>query len=989
MRRRLGQVAAMLVAVLVGSLVATTLNDALGISFSEKDLPDQAGFDVGDIAAPAAFEPVGAVVVPEQDEWLGRAAEHVAEALENRTGQRPELTTSTSAGRSIDTRIDEQDAEGFRIEAAGGGLTVVAGERTMLVRGYYWLADRIATGAAETDLLGEHQDALPLRMVDLGGLGVPADATHWDPTNYSHNSRRFGQAIGYQEPYVDADAWAGIEADFTDYVDRMLAYGNNALVAGGFLNLITFDGVGEGTEVYGPDSPYRARHQAIGQHRNQLWQIADDAGMDVYLSHTELALTPPLEEYLTETNGHLDTEDPATWEVYQQGLAELFEKYPAVDGMMIRVGEAGEIYDPQSEMRYSTRLDVDTDESVQQMLAAFLEVAEEYGKDIIFRSWTVGIGEVGDMHTSSETYHRVLDEIDSEHLIVSTKYAEGDFYRFLPFNETLYTGDHRRIIEMQGRLEYEGFMAFPDLVAGLHSASLRSFVDANEHIDGVWHWTQNGGPQQAGPLSLYPFAGFWLNIDANVYTTSRIATDPSIEPAEAAADWVRRRFGSDPGVVEPLTQMLALSGVAAAKGLYISAFANQQVLALGLEPPPMMWIFEWDIVSGSSSVLSVVYHLSRDQVDAMVAEGQEAVALAEQMRALVDQVDPGDVHDPALLAQLGESIDYEISLLQTLAAWRATALRYYQWLDTGSAEAGDAWHEARAEFQDARTEHLAAYAGDVDFPAYNFFAADRGVAHMDRDQAMAWLARGLLLVFLAGATVVLLLRWRSWWITPATAVWLVLSFGTFSSFLSWHLPVLLSMMTLMLLSVLMALNRRVAGEVTRVVLLRLAVVGAVFLGVTAVRGPGLFWLQFWTGPVVRSVLVVVIVTLLLWTLAGAWCVILRSRSGTVHRPVSGSVWSSGSLLAALGAVLVAVGAVPAIAGLETMLTGLNNEMAILPMGLSLILGITTHLGIPDSLPVTIMLAGGVLVVAGALAMAGSAWRRLLARRSPVSNSTQV
>src|SRR5699024_8360006 len=118
----------------------------------------------------------------------------------------------------------------------------------------------------------------------------------------------------------------------------------------------------------------------------------------------------------------------------------------------------------------------------------------------------------------------------------------------------------------------------------------------------------------------------------------------------------------------------------------------------------------------------------RDQVDAMVAEGQEAVALAEQMRALVDQVDPGDVHDPALLAQLGESIDYEISLLQTLAAWRATALRYYQWLDTGSAEAGDAWHEARAEFQDARTEHLAAYAGDVDFPAYNFFAADRGVA---------------------------------------------------------------------------------------------------------------------------------------------------------------------------------------------------------------------------------------------------------------------
>src|SRR5690625_3942376 len=52
-------------------------------------------------------------------------------------------------------------------------------------------------------------------------------------------------------------------------------------------------------------------------------------------------------------------------------------------------------------------------------------------------------------------------------------------------------------------------------------------------------------------------------------------------------------------------------------------------------------------------------------------------------------------------------------------------------------------------------------------------------------------------------------------------------------------------------------------------------VGAVFLAVCALRGPGLFWLEFWTAPVVRSLLVTVIVAWLLWSLAGAWGVARR------------------------------------------------------------------------------------------------------------------
>ena len=43
-------------------------------------------------------------------------------------------------------------------------------------------------------------------------------------------------------------------------------------------------------------------------------------------------------------------------------------------------------------------------------------------------------------------------------------------------------------------------------------------------------------------------------------------------------------------------------------------------------------------------------------------------------------------------------------------------------------------------------------------------------------------------------------------------------------------------------------------------------------------------------------------------------------------------------------------------------------MAVLPLGLSRILGLVTHLGIPRALPVWLFQAGGVLAVLGVVAV---------------------
>jgi|GEM_PF-413978 len=1014
---KLKAIVVIVVGLLLGYLLAVQLNAFLGISFTPKDLPQEATYSPGPPLQPAApLPPVAAIVLPDgalQDELYRRAAADLADQLEARSGQQPSIVDSTDAapaGRQVivgaanapdeaaTLRLASPEAFAFApFDGIDGSpsLAIVGGGRSGDVYGLYRLADDLLGGSDEAALYGETRSfapALAQRLVDLGAVGIPQDPTRWDPANYSHHLRAFEDVLLAGPPYVDEAQFAAVEQQFADYVQRMTAYGNNGIVVPGFLEFIDFDRVGDGQQIYPIDSEYRARSAAMRQHFGRLFDYADAMGMEVILYTDMLALTPPLQSYLEQRFGGLDTENPELWEVYRLGLEELFDSLSAVDGVMIRIGEAGSIYNLPG-WDYSSALAVRSVDATQAMLAAFLQAAEPRDKSIIFRTWSVGVGQVGDMHTNPESYARLLDAVDSPNLTVSTKYVQGDFYSFLPFNPTLESGQHQRLVEMQNRLEFEGFMAFPDFVAPLHQAGLRELRAANPQIDGVWAWNQNGGPQQAGPMSLYPFYGFWQAIDANSYVTARAAWEPDADPAELARSWVRRTFGSDPAVVEPLTELLFLSRPAALLGLYISPFAEQQVRGLGLELTPQMWIFEWDIIDGSSAVLSSIYLTVRDDVEAAIAEGFEAVALVEQMQALAASVDRAAASDPALLDTLAVSLAYERNLFATLAWYRSAFLRYYQWLDSGDRGAHTAWRDAYQQYEQRRMDHEAQYGANLDFPAFNFFAAEAGLAHAQRALAMARLARlllaALLFMLLAGSGVVarrtraypgktgLQAVWqalvspfrRRELSTPALADWLAatalpftliaLVYLTFSSFLSPHYALLTLLMLGGFLGALFLFNLSQRGRLAWIAALPAALLPPTLLlaAVIGLRGPGGFWYQFWTDAAWRTAFVTFDVVAIGWMLA----VLYGALRCQVGRPALAAL---GQLLAAGGVTLALLGLVPALFGLEQMLTALNDEMVVLPPGLSRILGITVHLDIPLELPVYMLAAGGVLALVG-------------------------
>ena len=258
---KLKAVLVIIIGLLLGYVVATQLGGFLGIEFIAKDLPAEVTPDA--VAPPSAqateetpLNPVAAIVLPAgalQDDLYIRAADALADAVATRTGQRPQVVEAGSeppAGRRIvvgtqtvpelaSTQHEMGEVFVFTPFATAPGqqsLAVVGGSRLGDAYGIYRLTDELLTGMDEAALFGQQRMFMPAmsrRLVDLGGVGIPQDPARWDPANYSHHLRAFEDVFLPEAPYIDQAKFAEVQAQFADYVQRMIAYGNNGIVMPG------------------------------------------------------------------------------------------------------------------------------------------------------------------------------------------------------------------------------------------------------------------------------------------------------------------------------------------------------------------------------------------------------------------------------------------------------------------------------------------------------------------------------------------------------------------------------------------------------------------------------------------------------------------------------------------------------------------------------------------------------------------------------------
>lgn len=996
-RRGILAVVTAIILLALGAGVAFAVGDALGIRTEPSaQMEPQAP------VVPAVADPV----LPPSFTFDAPETERVSVALEELTDA-VTAASGTSGEAVLTARIDPTlvaTDDAYAIEGDAAALLVRAGSEDGVTRGIYDLSAQVRAAAPLTDLVGEHAASrLPLRMTDLGAVGVIPDPAEWESgDDYSHASKAFAAVMQPEPPYVDQTALAAAFDDFDAFLRHSLANGFNAVAFPGFVEYVTFDGAPDGP-VYADGDDHRDKALALRDAYAPFWERADELGMKVFLRTDMLALTGPLEQYLADEFGSLDTENPELWNVYTAGLDELYDAVPALDGVLIRIGEAGPVYDVGGWDYYSA-LEVTSVDAVRTMLEAFTAQAEASDREVIFRTWSVGVGAVGDMHTNAESYEAVLGGIDSPALIVSTKYTLGDFYTWLPLNDTLEQGSQRRIVEFQSRREFENFGAFPNDLGPQYQWALQQLLAANDQVEGIWVWTQDGGPWRAGPMSLYLKSGFWQLYELNTQLAASLAQNPEADVAGITAAWAREYFSEDPATVEAIVEAMTHSRDAIAQGMYVPQFAEQRVFAIGLEPPPMMWIFEWDILTGDSAVLDVLYSIVRDSgadgVEAAIGDGAEAVVAVEQMRELVSETDAATWRSPEMRAAFLDTLDYELDTLRLLESYRAMILHQGQWHDTLSPEAHAQWDSDRVAYEERAAEHLAEYEGNLDYPAFNLTAAQLGLERAVRDEPMAWVTRVLLVLALAWVVIGMLAArtrlvakpgaaaaratwiastrpWRArestlgmleldrWLLLIVPAGLLVATRAVQTSFLSWtHLAVIVGAWVVFALVLRLFVWERspwpVIAAVGGVVVLRCIVT----LFALSFTGPGGYWFAFWTDPLLRTVYISIAFALFVWVfVAAGWALSAQVRARR----------ATGYVLAAVGAGLlvpaVAVGAI----GLETALTLWNDEMGLLPWGLARILGITTYLEIPSVTPWAAAAFGGALLVVGLLLAVP--WRR--------------
>ncbi len=991
------------VALALGTAAVGAVDDVLAVSFAAKDELVAADRDGAPVLQPAvAPARVGLDVPAPGDPLVDLAVEHVRTALRGAGAEAVALEApapGTAPPDVLRASLDPAAATGtpdsYVLAREAGAVAVTAGDRRGLAAGLFQLADHLAAGRGWRDVEAGPRivaPALERRFVDTGALGVTPDPQAWAAQDdYVHASGALNDVVLAQDPWLDPDALAEVDAQWRTYVDRMVSYGYDGVVVPGFLEYVTFAGVEGGDAVYPPGSPYRERAAAMREQVGGMWAYADTMGMDVVMVTDMLALTAPLEDYLGGLPGGLDADSEQLWDVYRAGADELLGGLPYVDGIMIRVGEAGAVYNLDGWDYYSA-LEVTGDDQLRRMVRTFTDVAAEHDADVYLRSWSVGVGEVGDVHTNPDTYDRLLGDLGPEqgvdNLVVSTKFAAGDFDSRLPLNPTLLSGPQQRIVEIQARREFEGSGAFPNDTTGEHAAALQAVDAANPRLDGVWVWTQSGGPQRAGPMSLYLTAGFWQQWDLQVWTSARLAWDPDADHDEMERAWLRRTWSQDPTTVAALSDLLAASRQAVRDGLYVGPYAEQEVRAFGLEPPPMLWIFKWDLVGGDTATWSALYEASRGRVEEAVAGGEQAVAQVEAMQATLAGTDRSTFTDPAAHDALTRSLAYERDLFLTLGSYRETMLRAQQWVDTRDPADRADFEQAAAGYREQVLRHERTWAGDLDLPPYEFGAADTGLDRIAGDARSTWLARGLLvLAGLALAALPLLRRsallpWRlegaSWTGAGRTGrvatllLPVVVVLGAHAAFGSltspwWTVLACATAVATVVGSLLVgalahgapALGRASCrtggggGPAPAPGLLVAVVAGPQLVGVlpllaaTAWRGPVGAWSGFWLEPGARAAYVLAATVALVWLLVAP---ALSGVMGERRTSVSLAAGSVGTALLLLGGLLL-------VMGQERLLTVLNDELQVVPAGLSRILGLTVHLGVPEQLPTAVLAAG--------------------------------
>lgn len=390
-------------------------------------------------------------------------------------------------------------------------------------------------------------------------------------------------------------------------------------------------------------------------------------GLKVYY-HIDLFVLPKtvVEKYKNEIcdeEGKISLRKEKTLEIHRFLLNEIFNLFPEVDGLIVRVGETY-LHDTPYHIGNGAVKYEDENQEIQDFsfLLNFLrtEICEKHKKYLFFRTWDCFPNK---FHANLNYYLAVTDNVvPHEKLLFSIKHTKLDFWRRVQFNECIAKGKHRQIIEVQCQREYEGKGAYPSYIMDGVINGFEEYknndglakVIANPLVCGIYTWTRGGG--WYGP---YLKNEFWC--DLNSYVIANWATNPDKTEKD-----IFYKFTNKMGLNEidstRFREMCLTANRAILYGRYIAAYddvhLHQQFMPCG------NWMRD-DSIGGISSLKNVFDTLYQDGTlfDAL-EEKKNAVILWEDVKRIYSSINFGNYENAKYI---GISIEYAIHLFKIVA----------------------------------------------------------------------------------------------------------------------------------------------------------------------------------------------------------------------------------------------------------------------------------------------------------------------------------
>jgi hypothetical protein len=374
----------------------------------------------------------------------------------------------------------------------------------------------------------------------------------------------------------------------------------------------------------------------------EIFAIAKRHGLKIFVNTDYLFFNDDIHKHLEESG-----QSPVNF--YSELLEQTFTALAEVDGIIMRVGEND---GKDVENIFLSQLLLKTPSQANELLTRILPIFERHNKTLIFRTWTVGVYEIGDLIWNEKTYDAVFESIKSDALIISMKFGDTDFMRYLRLNPLFGHGQHKKIIELQTRREWEGMGEFPSFVGWDYQEYLRQLAD-NKNIVGVHVWCQTGGwAKRAWSTATYfDERAFWNELNTEVtidIAKHKLSVEAAIE-----------RFCKSRKIdrIKDFIELLHLADTAILKGLYVPDVARKSLYFRRSRVPSLTWLM-WDRAHLSPLVISL-HQLFVASPRNAIRDADQAVEATKRMVQIAQNIN--------LPAYAIDSLEFERSTLTLFA----------------------------------------------------------------------------------------------------------------------------------------------------------------------------------------------------------------------------------------------------------------------------------------------------------------------------------